>query len=819
MKSAPRFLRLPAAPIWLVAAALFGSTLALGKALFWGTPSTQFVPWWSWAWGALLDGHLPLWNPLAGMGAPLAANYQSALFYPPNWLYLLLYALGGTPWLAWGMALLVGLHLAWAGLGMAALVRRLGLGTLAQAIGGLAFGFCGYLVARAGFLSINATAAWLPWIMLCLTPRAPGQRPPHRVSPLLALPLAFLLLAGHAQTAWYTLLLAGMWAGFWAWEADRLTQPAQPGSAAQSRAGALAGAWGWLLAALVLGACLAAVQLIPTAEYLLSSQRVEAVDYELAMSYSFWPWRLVELLAPGFFGHPAQGDYWGYANYWEDALYIGLLPMLLALGAILGNFKRTGMETHPSESSPSASLLAGSGRRLVWFCLAIFLAALLLGLGRNTPVFPWLYRYAPTFDLFQAPTRIMLWAEFVLALLAALGAERWRRPEGRGLYWTRLGSAGAFAVSLGAGAAWYALGDISPSFIRATALAGMWGLTAGALSLLAPTRQAIGEPGKGKQIPEGLWRWVVAMVVGLDLFVAGWGLNPSADLDLYRLSPLGETVQRLADGSRLYLPAAHEEYLKFTRFFRFESFDPGEDWLNLRAAMLPNTYMLDGVSSANNFDPLLTGRYTRWMDYLDWAGPALRPRLLDLMDVGVEERVDLRQPYGVRFDPRAGGQRVRWTPCARLVRDEEEAWAAVMAGGTDFQASVVIETTEGEAFTGNPNTLRPDEDCPYSGSSPESARIIEESPNRLEIQLEAPQDGWLFLSDAWYPGWRAWVDGQRAQITPANYLFRAVQVPAGSHQVVFRYQPASFWSGAALSLLGCCAWVLLWRRSRGTDGR
>src|SRR5574341_645830 len=145
------------APVWLT-----------GKALFWGTVSLQFMPWRAYAWEILRSGHLPLWNPLNGMGAPLLANYQSALAYPPNWLYFMLDAIGGIGWTAWGQAILVAAHLAWAGLGMALLARRLGLNELAQTVCGLAFGMSEYIVARSGFLSINAATAWLPWVILCI---------------------------------------------------------------------------------------------------------------------------------------------------------------------------------------------------------------------------------------------------------------------------------------------------------------------------------------------------------------------------------------------------------------------------------------------------------------------------------------------------------------------------------------------------------------------------------------------------------------------------------------------------------------------------
>ena len=145
------------------------------------------------------------------MGAPLLANYQPGLLYPPNWLYFILAAIGGIPTLAWGMSLLVAAHLAWAAIGMAFLARRLGLGILAQIISGLAFGLSGYLVARAGFLSINASVAWVPWVILGVI--SLGEDVPN--FNLLSICVGLQLLAGHAQTSWYTLILAGMWAMFW----------------------------------------------------------------------------------------------------------------------------------------------------------------------------------------------------------------------------------------------------------------------------------------------------------------------------------------------------------------------------------------------------------------------------------------------------------------------------------------------------------------------------------------------------------------------------------------------------------------------------
>ncbi|MCI0406485.1 MAG: hypothetical protein L0209_10555, partial [candidate division Zixibacteria bacterium] len=285
-------LRFPEFPVILAPFILFAPVL-FGKALFWGTPALQFHPWHVFAWETLISGQLPLWNPLSGLGAPLIANYQSALFYPPNWIYFLLGAIGGEtagePLMAWGMGLLAAAHLSLAGVGMVRLARELGLSALAQTVSGLAFGLSGYLVARAHFLSVNAAVAWLPWILWASyrvasagsvsagsNPASDTPNPSKRIRDSvrfnalgisntgfnrclrLAFLVAILLLAGHAQTAWYTLLLAGAWVIFWGWNKH-------PRSSAFIRVLFL------FILSTILGAALAAIQLLPTAELLSQS--------------------------------------------------------------------------------------------------------------------------------------------------------------------------------------------------------------------------------------------------------------------------------------------------------------------------------------------------------------------------------------------------------------------------------------------------------------------------------------------------------------------------------------------------------------------
>lgn len=793
----PKMFRSPLFWVWIPPFILLAPVYLSGRALFWGTSLLQFIPWWTFAWRTLLAGDLPLWNPYVGMGAPLLANYQTALLYPPTWVYFVLYLLGGVPGMAWGQALLVAWHLGWAGVGMARLAKQLGCSPLAQGIAGLSFGMGNYLVARSIFLSINAAAAWTPWVIAALWGLLEGVRNDERVvRRIIALTacLGMQLLSGHAQTTWYTLLLGAAWALFWSLSVKGRGESGKP-------------AWwalGYAAAAALLAFGLAAGQLLPTAELLTQSSRATAVDYRYALNYSFWPWHLLTFLAPRLFGSPASGDYWGFGNYWEDAVYLGTLPLLLALSTL----PRT-LRFGDRESAFS--------RRLVLFLWTVVIVAVMLSLGKFTPFYPWLYHHVPTFAMFQAPARWMLWAVFALALLAGLGAEAWRRPQGRVLYWTRLGTAGAVAVTLGAGLGWMLLREVRPTFVGAMALWGWWCLGSGLLSLSNPHGERRSEvcysshsPGVRGSVLHCLWEGAVLLWVAADLLVGGWGLNPAGPLRLYDPSPMAEQVRELAQGGRLHLPPAQENWLKYVRFLRFSSFVIAEDWRNLRAVNLPNSHLIDGLAMTNQFDPLTVGRYAEWMALLGEAPPQVLPSLYGLMDIGAIETLDRSAPYGVRLRayPRHG--RAFWVPCGEWMSGAAQTRARLLSGEVDLQWVVLLEGKAQEKL----HTTCSREEIGSLPPQPRRLHVQERGPNRLEIAIKTDRQGWLVIADTWYPGWRATLNGQAMPVWRANYLFRAMFVPAGEHRIVLCYRPLSFWGGMALSFLSLGILAILWRASR-----
>ncbi len=89
-----------------------------------------------------------------------------------------------------------------------------------------------------------------------------------------------------------------------------------------------------------------------------------------------------------------------------------------------------------------------------------------------------------------------------------------------------------------------------------------------------------------------------------------------------------------------------------------------------------------------------------------------------------------------------------------------------------------------------------------------SATIVARTANEVSVSTSCERAALLVLSESYYPGWQAEVDGQKAKVLVADCLFRAVQLPPGNHAVVFRFRPKSFMIGAGISCVGIVCWVI-----------
>ena len=745
---------------------LFWRIVFTGRVLFWGVPLLQFYPWQQLAVEFWRSGNAPLWNPFVGNGAPLAANLQTAAFYPLNVLYLILpveRAMGYT----------AVLHAILAGLAMYAWGRTFGLRPLAALIGALAFQLSQFFVARFGFLSITTT---FPWTAVWLW-RAEVLVQRRRMSDALwlALTIGLGLLAGHAQTAGAGLIVVMMYAALRQISNFKLQTSNLKRQEASRR---LRSAVGGLVTAFVLGVALASVQLLPSSELAAQSQRANGLDYEFAATHSLYPLRLLTFLAPDLMGNPADGSFWGYDNYWENAGYVGVWALLMASFALAGSVSRNRRSEVGSQNPTSDLRLPTS---VTWFFGATALVSLLIALGRFAPFYLILFHALPGAALFQGPARLLSAYTLAIAALAGIGTHQLLEGD-RLRFGGRLLIVAALGVLL-AGAGGSLVIHLRAAFIHP---ALQFGLTLGACAACLAFRP----PTESRA-----FKWWAAALVGVvvaDLLVADWRLNPTTDTMLYH-SPT--TAARAVSDGRAFWFSRDEEEIKFQRYFSFQRFGPEDAtyWLGVRESLLPNTAMIEHAASINNFDSLLPGRFNDMMTLLNSLPQADALELAGMMNARyivsprewplpiVQRNADVTI---YRNDAALG--RAWIVPQARIVSD---TLAALADPTFDPRQVVLIESADALALPAG------------EFAAGQWSAALRDSPNAVTIRAASDFSGFLVLADTFYPGWQATLDGKPAKILCADHALRAVVLPPGEHTVVFQYTPLSFRVGALVSCL------------------
>lgn len=369
---------------WMALACLLLVTLGFAWPLMTGQQSfapgdfyDQFHAFAVYKHDRLWTGEIPLWNPYIFAGHPFLADVQAAVFYPPGLLTMLLSGPGpfAPAWLQWESIA----HLFLAALFTYLLMRRWMIGMIesrtAALIGALTFAFGGYLTGYPPLqLAILETQVWLPLILLLMDVGLLTFD--RRWIAAAGVAWGFALLAGHPQSAMYVFYGALLFGLFRSWQAR------------------LPILWSLLTQLLWIGAGLglAAVHLLPAWEFMRLSVRASATFEELAGGFNWTD--LAQYLLPGRFTH------------WSP-VYVGILPLLLALGAVLMACLRW------KQSSCRRSEI------IFWTTLA--LVSLILSLGGHAPLYRLFYHFVPGFDLFRSQERAIFLTSFALAVLGGYG--------------------------------------------------------------------------------------------------------------------------------------------------------------------------------------------------------------------------------------------------------------------------------------------------------------------------------------------------------------------------------------------------------------
>ena len=540
--------------------------------------------------------------------------------------------------------------------------------------------------------------------------------------------------------------------------------------------------WALLAGAGVAGVLLAAVQVVPFAEYLRLSEALARRNMAAGNTFVLPPATLVTAIVPDFFGNPAFGPYLARvnrfgiaANYGEQQVYAGAVTALLAPVGLVAAWRDGRSRFFAGAAVVALSLMYGLPG--------------LLDLVSHLPVLR--VSILSRFGVVVIASAIVLAARGVDALTGdprRVAGVPTTDPLRRAL----VATFGILGVIVVLACGWFGSALAGVDLLARTRHASMVSIAFVAAAALVAWSRLRGRVGS---------RTCAVALCGLvtvELLAQAQGFHRTiARRDVLPSVPAIDAVRRDTSTFRVY------------------------GW---GTAFLPDTPMAYGLQDARGWDGVQPARYTRLLDlgYLRQSRDPERhlanPVLLDLLNVKyvfVPAGLRLAAP---RFAPVAGtgdvvfeNTRVQpraWLASRYAVMDDRTAESALHAARLDLRSLVLLE-----------DELPPGERPGAAPGEPAgTATVARYEDTVVEIETAAAGRRLLLLADAQYPGWQATVDGQPVTIYRADYALRAVPVPAGRHTVRFTYVPWSVRVGTAVSMITgvvfAAALVPRWRRRR-----
>ncbi len=505
-----------------------------------------------------------------------------------------------------------------------------------------------------------------------------------------------------------------------------------------------------------------AVQILPFLEYLKNSHTFSYRAVEETVDYFVPSQGYLALIAPKFFGFTSDGNYWGDRNSnFVHIVYVGV-PVWLGIVCLL---------------------VRGAPALLRRRAIALAPPALLsLLLAFDLPVLARVHDLPVLSSAWEI--HALSFAAFGLPLLGAMGIHAWfSQPRRIGQLFPV-----ALVVALIDVVLWMAYSTYAYSLPNDGMRAYEQFQVVIAIGLAAATASLLARHVFVRS--QRLTLAAVVVVLVADLLIASMGMRPTTQRSaVFPDTPVTDALLDVDGPVRVAATAT---------------------------GAAGNTYPNFGIEQLYGYDGIFPARIKGFMNELvPTAWERAEPLLAIshyLHPVGVLEPDAGPEQY--RLDLTADGVEVRSNmkalPRARLVSRVERF----------DSGDAVLARLQDEAFTGANVVLieaAASSDLPSSETqAPGTADIVAHTTQSVDVSVDASIPCMLVLADAYYPGWRATIDGVPTTIYPAYYAVRAVAVPAGAHTVRFEYAPRSFWIGYGISvfgmLIGLAYGALVWKR-------
>lgn len=729
---------------------------------------------------AIKNLELPLWNPYSFSGHPLMATLQPGVFYPLNILLLLL------PFNA-GFNLTIVLHFLMAGVFTFALLRELKAGITGSVAGGVCFMLSGYLFSAHNVISTLFSVAWVPLLVLALLRAL--RRHSLKYAVATGLVLFAMFTAGGIEVLIGTIGLAFI-LSLAPWILDFNGQTtAYP---AISRRIII------FAAAVAIFLMSSAIELIPFLELTRLSTRAGGLSFFEATTWSFDLKDVLQFILPDPYGYAATDErYWANQS-WLKTVYLGFLPFMLTVQM----FKTR------------------KARATLPFML-IILSALVISMGRNTPVYHYIYSYVPFFNKLRYPVKFIFVAFFFLSVSTAFGLD-----------------------SLFAGGAdRTAKKGVKTPLFAATVAALCFGAMVLYNAELTDSLRAMGfDFPQYNHLHINLFNAKRAL-----FFFIAYSLLIYAALKSERLKTLTQIVLMLFLTTDLFF--AHRGFFIATPAEQYHR--PGEalsyvsqDKGLFRVFVTPKTMYEDIMikDPGTKTEKALKGMR---IDKERISGYNIEHHVFDVSGMEVLRRVDYETLYSIIVSQRGPDETMllsmlnaKYVVSLPEIKSKDFALKkeVPITSAGESQASIKIyenlkylprffvarnylkinspslylKAIKDKGFNPAETALleteplingRPLSATPARNASGDSVEVVEYKNNSFRLRVNASGDGVLVASEGFYPGWKAYVDGKEEHVLKANLALMAVPIAKGAHDVKFEYRPFSFFLGLGVTAM------------------
>lgn len=768
------------AALFCIAAAMLLAYPALGGGFLVNPNSDQYIAGYSFrefAAQSLKGGNgFPLWNPYQFGGMPYVAAMHGDIFYPT---FLLRMIMPTDIAMTWGFVV----HLVLAGFFTAGFLRASGLSLPAASFGGIAYMLAGPVAAYAspGHDGKLFVSALLPAALWCVVR---GIRDGRAFAwGMLAIVVGLGVLSPHPQLLQYMLLTTGAYSLFLA-----LSPASVPGGAtstapskdSKSRYARL----GFALGAVILGAAIGAIQYLPVMEYVEWSPRSGGKGYDYATSYSLPFEESVNFFLPQFSG--ILDKYWGRNGIHFHSEYLGVVAIVMAFMSLGGG-------------------TANRNRKHGWFWLGAFIVSFLWALGGSTPFYQLIYALVPGTKYFRAPSTILYVVGFSTAVLAAFGVER---------------------VLAGKASVRYALTWCAIALVVAI-IATTGGFTGIALSILGDQRgDAI--LANASDVTLGAWRSAlfVFLVAGIIIGVsrkmmtasaAGFALLAVLSVDLWSIERRYWMFSERAE--KLYAPDSIVSYLQNDKEpGRVIAIPLSNNLASHDPFILGDALMHLKVRGVLGYHGNELGRYQQLTGKEDGMQSLANPNFWALTNARYlyTNLADAPFPGSTLVAGPVRNAAGTMTFLYRLPGDQPAGWVVpviVKAGDASTLATVLnpLFNVKRAAIFDSASTA---DAVTLTGSLPEplSTKVTfsRYDPGAIDIKLDgtSPAGSALMVSENYYPGWQATVDGKAVPVSRADFTIMGVPLPAGAKDVSLRFVSAPYEKGKTITLVALVLAVL-----------